>query len=149
MLSFLALLSHYSSPDLLAASYTYCLLSRSPTDIMIASAFPSMLLFLTSLVSAKTVSYDWDVTWVTAAPDGFARAVIGVNGKWPCPPINADVGDTVVVTLNNLLGNETTGLHFHGIRQLHTNDMDGNSGATQCPVPPGSSITYKFLVCPL
>jgi iron transport multicopper oxidase len=114
----------------------------------------SLLTFALSLAgyrsgirSAATVTYEWDVTWVNAAPDGFARPVIGINGQWPCPPIHANLGDTIIVKLNNRLGNETTGLHFHGLSQLNTEEMDGASGATQCPVPPGSSIIYKFLVC--
>ncbi len=106
------------------------------------------LLSLTSLVTAGTVSYNWDITWVNANPDGqFARPVIGIGGQWPCPKIEATVGDTVQVTINNKLGNETTGLHFHGINQIDTDAMDGPSGVTQCPVPPGSSMTYKFVVC--
>lgn len=114
---------------------------------MLATAsFSFLLLSVASLSVAKTVSYEWDVTWVRAAPDGFERPLIGINGQWPCPSINADVGDTVVIKLNNLLGNETTGLHFHGIDQIHNSEMDGPSGVTQCPVPPGSSITYNFLV---
>lgn len=67
---------------------------------------------------AATVTYNFDLTWVTANPDGqLARPVIGVNGRWPLPAINCAVGDTVVVNLNNKLGNETSGLHFHGLKQ--------------------------------
>jgi iron transport multicopper oxidase len=94
---------------------------------------------------AATVTYNWDVTWVTAAPDGFSRPVIGINGQWPNPPIKAAAGDTVVVNMKNSLGNETTGLHFHGMSQLNSNFMDGASMVNQCPVPPGSTITYTFI----
>ena len=106
----------------------------------------AQFLALASCAWAGVVTYDWDVTWVNAAPDGFARPVIGINGQWPCPKIEANVGDTIVVKVTNKFGNETTGLHFHGINQASTNEMDGPSGVTQCPVPPGSSITYSFLV---
>lgn len=99
-----------------------------------------------SLALAATVTYNWDITWVTAAPDGFSRPVIGINGRWPCPAIEATVGDTVVVQLTNQLGNETTGLHFHGITQFDSNIMDGVTAATQCPIPPGSTFTYTFEV---
>jgi len=100
----------------------------------------------TSLALAATVTYNWDITWVTAAPDGFSRQVIGINGQWPCPPIEATVGDTVVVNLTNQLGTESTGLHFHGLTQFGTNIMDGPTMVTQCPIPPGSTFTYKFQV---
>jgi iron transport multicopper oxidase len=73
---------------------------------------------LLAAAEAATVRFDWEVSWVTAAPDGFARPVIGVNGRWPCPAIEASVGDTIIVKLTNSLGNQTTGLHFHGINQV-------------------------------
>jgi len=95
---------------------------------------------------AATVTYNWDITYVTAAPDGFSRQVIGINNQWPCPPIEANIGDEVVVNVVNKLGDESTGLHFHGLSQKGTQFMDGPVGATQCPIPPGSSFTYKFTV---
>ncbi|KAK4122485.1 multicopper oxidase [Parathielavia appendiculata] len=111
---------------------------------------PSTLLFfflaLALVASPATVTYDWNVMWVWAAPDGFGRPVIGINGQWPCPPIEATVGDTVVINLLNLLGNQTTGLHFHGINQVQTADMDGPSGTTQCSVPPDMGLKYQFTV---
>ncbi|KAM7217794.1 putative iron transport multicopper oxidase FET3 [Rhypophila decipiens] len=109
------------------------------------SAASLAFLSLAALVKAGTVTYNWDITWVWAAPDGFGRPVIGVNGQWPCPKIEATVGDTVIVNLNNKLGNQTTGIHFHGINQISTSDMDGPSGVTQCPVPPGSSVKYQWV----
>ncbi|KAI1662767.1 putative ferroxidase [Daldinia decipiens] len=94
--------------------------------------------------SAKTVTYDWNVTWVFASPDGFGRPVIGINDAWPCPTIEANVGDFVSIDLNNKLGNETTGLHFHGINQISSNSMDGAVGTNQCPLPPDHSVRYRF-----
>ncbi|KAK0638799.1 Cupredoxin [Cercophora newfieldiana] len=114
---------------------------------MLSSNFQSLgLVALAGLTRAATVSYNFDITWVWAAPDGFGRPVVGVNNQWPCPTIEANVGDTLVVTLNNKLGNETTGIHWHGINQVSTEEMDGPSGVAQCPVAPGSSITYQFVV---
>lgn len=106
----------------------------------------ALLLALVSLCLGATVSYDWDITWVSASPDGYTRPVVGINNAWPCPTIKATVGDTVVVSITNQLGNETTGLHFHGISQKGSTDMDGPEGVTQCPVPPGSTFTYSFVV---
>ncbi|RYN46516.1 hypothetical protein AA0114_g8304 [Alternaria tenuissima] len=97
---------------------------------------------------AKTVSYDFDVGYVTAAPDGFERQVIGINGKWPIPTIECDEGDTVQVTVHNSLPDQTTALHFHGIWQKGTQVYDGPSGVTQCPIRPGGSFTYTFVANP-
>lgn len=99
-----------------------------------------------NLVLSKTVTYDWNITWVIASPDGFARPVIGINGEWPCPAVHVDLGDRLVVNVNNALGNESTSLHWHGIHQYGTASMDGASGASQCPIPPGSQLTYNFTV---
>lgn len=98
-------------------------------------------------VHAATVTYNFDVGWVTANPDGaFERPTMGINGQWPIPAITATVGDRVVVNVNNKLGNQTTSLHFHGLYQNGTANMDGPVGVTQCPIQPGSSLTYDFKV---
>ncbi|GAW17003.1 hypothetical protein ANO14919_064520 [Xylariales sp. No.14919] len=110
-----------------------------------ASLVPLFTLIHTSVVLAATVTYNWEVTWVWASPDGFGRPLIGINGSWPCPIIEASVGDTIVVNLLNKLGNETTGIHFHGINQVNSNAMDGSVGSSQCPLPPNYSITYSFM----
>ena len=102
---------------------------------------------LLSLVHAETRTYNFDVSWVTKNPDGLHdRPVIGINGQWPIPRLEATVGDRVVVNMNNQLGNESTSLHFHGLFMNGTNEMDGVVGVTQCGVPPGSSFTYNFTV---
>lgn len=81
------------------------------------------LLGLVSTSAAKVVNYDWTVGWVRAAPDGFSRPVIGINGKWPLPKLEADLGDTVIVKVTNNLGNETTGIHWHGQFQQGSANM--------------------------
>lgn len=91
------------------------------------------------VVTASTVTQNWDITWVkNAAPDGVPRPVIGINGQWPCPELSVNIGDTVQITVNNKLQNETTAIHFHGIFQTGSNQMDGPAMVTQCPVAPGS-----------
>ncbi|KAI1109010.1 Cupredoxin [Nemania sp. NC0429] len=109
-----------------------------------ATLLPLFTLIQAIAVSAATITVWWEVTWVWAAPDGVGRPVIGINNTWPCPMIQATVGDTVVVNLFNKLGNETTGIHFHGINQINSNYMDGSVGSSQCPLPPNYSITYSF-----
>jgi iron transport multicopper oxidase len=47
-----------------------------------------IVLLFSTLCTAKTVTYDFNVTWVTANPDGLMeRKVIGVNNQWPLPVI--------------------------------------------------------------
>ena len=100
-----------------------------------------------TLVKSATVTHDFNITWVTANPDGaMERPVIGINGQWPIPRLEIDIGDRLVINVNNQLGNQSTSLHFHGLFQNGTNQMDGPAGVTQCPIPPGSSFTYNFTV---
>ncbi|EPS32652.1 hypothetical protein PDE_07612 [Penicillium oxalicum 114-2] len=104
-------------------------------------------LFIVQYTQAKTVTYDFNVTWVNANPDGLhERQVVGINGQWPLPVIEVDKGDQLVVNMYNGLGTHSTSIHFHGMFQNSTNNMDGPSMVTQCPVVPGASITYNFTV---
>lgn len=99
------------------------------------------------VTTAATVTYDFNVGWVRANPDGaFERPTIGINGQWPIPRIEANVGDNVVVHVTNSLGNQTTSLHFHGLFMNGTTHMDGPVQVTQCAIPPGGSFTYNFTV---
>ncbi|KAF1914561.1 Cupredoxin [Ampelomyces quisqualis] len=102
---------------------------------------------LSSIAHCATVTYDFDIGWTYANPDGQqTRPVIGVNGQWPVPPIVATKGDRVVVNVKNSLGNESTSLHFHGLYQNGTTHMDGPVAVSQCGILPGSSFTYNFTV---
>lgn len=102
---------------------------------------------LLSVSHAATVKYDFTVGWVTANPDGaFDRPVIGINGQWPIPTIDANVGDNIVIDVHNNLGNQSTSLHFHGLFMNGTTHMDGPAQVSQCPILPGESMTYKFTV---
>lgn len=93
-----------------------------------------------------TREYWLELTDITVAPDGFSRYAQAMNGSIPGPILFADWGDTVVVHVSNALSTSSNGtsLHFHGIRQNFTNQNDGVVSITQCPTPPGSSITYTW-----
>ncbi|KAJ5369472.1 Multicopper oxidase type 2 [Penicillium cosmopolitanum] len=95
----------------------------------------------------KTVTLDFNATWVNANPDGLhERKVVGINGQWPLPVIEVDKGDRLIVNMFNGLGDKHTSIHWHGMFQNGTNNMDGPSMVTQCPIAPGSSMTYNFTV---
>lgn len=65
-----------------------------------------------------------------------------VNGQYPGPTIYANWGDTIEITVTNSLTTNGTGLHWHGMRQLNNNLMDGVPGLTECPIAPGQNKTY-------
>ncbi|KAI9483639.1 MAG: multicopper oxidase-domain-containing protein [Benjaminiella poitrasii] len=98
----------------------------------------------TGFAQAARVVYDLNITYATANPDNlFERRVVGVNGKWPPPTIEANINDTLVMNVYNDL-DTFTALHTHGMFQNNTGWMDGPVGVTQCPIPAGSKLTYEF-----
>lgn len=48
------------------------------------------------------------------------------------------------ITVHNELMDNGSSIHWHGMRQFHTNNQDGANGVTECPIPPGGSRTYTF-----
>lgn len=108
---------------------------------------PWLLLAFSYLVEAATVTYDFNITWVLANPDGaFVRPTIGINHQWPIPMIKVTKGDTVIINVENGLGNQTTTLHFHGLYMNGTTHMDGPYQVTQCGIAPGHKFKYNFTV---
>ncbi|PYH89332.1 multicopper oxidase [Aspergillus ellipticus CBS 707.79] len=104
-------------------------------------------LCLSAVVHAATVTLDWNITWVMANPDGLAnRPVIGINDEWPLPLLNFTKGDLVIAYVTNRLGNESTSMHWHGLYQNGTNEMDGPPGITQCGIAPNSTMIYNFTI---
>ncbi|KAK2053050.1 multicopper oxidase [Colletotrichum caudatum] len=93
-----------------------------------------------------TREYWLELTDVTVSPDGVSRTAMAVNGSIPGPTLFADWGDTVKVHVINSLTTSKNGtsIHFHGIRQNYTNQNDGVSSITQCPVAPGDTTTYTW-----
>lgn len=72
------------------------------------------------------------------------RGFLSINFQLPGPTINVCKGDIVVVDLTNEAEGAATAIHWHGIRQLKTQFMDGVPYVTQCPQPFGSKFRYAF-----
>jgi len=67
------------------------------------------------------------------------------NKEYPGPWIQACWGDTIEVTVTVEEGfYQGTAVHWHGIRQLRSLEMDGVPGVTQCPIAPQSTFVYNF-----
>jgi len=67
------------------------------------------------------------------------------NGTVPGPIIRVTEGDKVRIIVYNELPEPTT-LHSHGLDVPY--NMDGVSGMTQDPIPPGGTFTYEFVARP-
>ncbi|KAK7710263.1 hypothetical protein SLS64_005847 [Diaporthe eres] len=93
-----------------------------------------------------TREYWLELSDTTVSPDGVSRYAMAINGSIPGPTLYGDWGDYFKIHVMNSLTQSTNGtsIHFHGIRQNYTVQNDGVVSITQCPTPPGSSITYEW-----
>jgi hypothetical protein len=73
----------------------------------------------------------WEVSRITASPDGVSRSVLSINGHWPPRPVWVNRHDHVVLQVHNLLNDSTVTVHTHGIDQVGTTYWDGVDMATQ------------------
>lgn len=77
--------------------------------------------------------YNFDITNTTCNPDGHgSRTCLLINNQYPGPVVSGSWGDTVRITVTNHMQNNGTEIHWHGLRQLGTNPMDGTNGITSC-----------------
>lgn len=117
-----------------------------------------------TVTHAALIEHYWNISYAIANPNGLGeRRVIGVNGTWPAPPVIVTQNDTLRIHIINGLGEDSiyfdgndtlkalasgpaigTGLHTHGNFFNGTGYYDGAAGITQCPVPPGMSMTYEI-----
>ncbi|KAJ7893991.1 Cu-oxidase-domain-containing protein, partial [Mycena leptocephala] len=89
-----------------------------------------------------------DIVNGPVAPDGHTRIGVLANGTFPGPPIVATKGQTLVVTVNNKLTNDTmrrsTSIDFDGVFIDSDNIFNlGSPFVTTCPFGPGESYTYS------
>jgi iron transport multicopper oxidase len=90
------------------------------------------LCLVVSTAHAATKTFQWEMSYMTASPNGVVRSVIGVNGQFPPPTVNVDKGDQVVINVvNHLNDGEDITLHTHGLFQNGTNYYDGVPQVTQ------------------
>ncbi|XP_078169571.1 monocopper oxidase-like protein SKU5 [Carex rostrata] len=88
--------------------------------------------------------FDWDVSYLTAAPLGVKQQVIGISGSFPGPIVNVTTNWNVVINVRNHL-DEPLLVTWNGLQHRKNSWVDGVSG-TNCPIPPGWNWTYQFQV---
>lgn len=111
-----------------------------------AQGFTSLTDMYTSWPNTGVVrSYNLRIENTTCNPDGAgSRVCMLINGRTPGPTIVANWGDTIRVTVRNLLQANGTSIHWHGFRMLNKNIQDGTNGITECALAPGDIKTYEF-----
>nr|POE73099.1 multicopper oxidase abr1 [Quercus suber] len=81
-------------------------------------------------IAADVHTLDWNISWVTANPDGLAdRPTMAINGEWPLPLLNFTMGDRMIVNL------------YNGVR-VHTYPTDRSTMLTCC-----NSLVTRARVC--
>ncbi|KAG9123066.1 laccase, partial [Ceratobasidium sp. 392] len=95
---------------------------------MLSSALLACCIFSASSLAA-IVPYNFAIRNVNAAPDGFSRSVVSVNGLIPGTLITARKGDTLQINVTNQLTDasmrRSTTIHWHGLFQTATASEDG------------------------
>ncbi|XP_033637829.1 laccase-4-like [Asterias rubens] len=78
--------------------------------------------------------------------NGVSRPIAVVNRMFPGPSVQVCEKDTIEVKVINHLKSyaEGTTIHWHGPHQFETPYMDGTAMTSQCPIPMGTSFTYRF-----
>ncbi|KAG1738521.1 phenoloxidase [Suillus lakei] len=99
--------------------------------------------------SCAALNAEFVISNAVIAPDGFSKDAIVVNGQTPGPVLSAQKGERFQVTVTDMLVdesmNKSTSMHWHGINQYGTAEMDGASMVTQCPIASGDSFTQTDL----
>ncbi|KAF8713768.1 multicopper oxidase family, partial [Rhizoctonia solani] len=100
-------------------------------------------LVLSGLSFAANVPYNLRIRNVQAAPDGFQRSVVSVNGLIPGALITANKGDTLLINVTNEL-TDASMRRATTIFQAKTASEDGPAFVTQCPISQFSSYIYRI-----
>ncbi|KZP11724.1 multicopper oxidase [Athelia psychrophila] len=82
------------------------------------------------------------------APDGFTRSTVLAGGTFPGALITGNKGDNFQINVQDELTDDTmllsTTVHWHGMFQNGTNEMDGAAFVNQCPIAVNDSFLYNF-----
>ena len=101
------------------------------------------VILFNNFAEAKTVEYIFNVNYETVNYSGQEARGLAINNSIPGPTVKAKVGDTLKITVNNYLAEETS-IHWHGV--LLPNDQDGVPYINTPPIHPGKSFTYQYKV---
>jgi len=107
---------------------------------------PSLITSCTSAPSKEIASANqvFRASAFSGAPDGRTREIWGYNDQFPGPLVRATQGDMIRIKVENKLGTAPTTVHWHGMKQMGTWQMDGVANVSQKPFPSGTSFTYEF-----
>lgn len=126
------------------------LTSRTAGALLLSPALAGVLPLTRASAGAKAGNVTNKALRLSAIPGaayGVEREVWTYDGQVPGALIRATEGDTLRIAVKNNLPHPTT-IHWHGIHQIDTWQMDGVEGLTQPGIPTGDEFTYEFLARP-
>ncbi|ORX64106.1 Cupredoxin [Linderina pennispora] len=97
---------------------------------------------------AKQVVHDWDIAYLTTSRglDQAPKRGITVNGKFPLPVVEAEIGDLLILNVHNSLDPRQTGLPLdpppHGL-------VNGFNGNQTKPIRFEPGKTYRIRLVPM
>ena len=97
-----------------------------------------------TLATAAIIQQTWRVDYALVNVDGVNKSTPVVNGQVPGPTLTGCVGDHVRIRVINLMTDQSTTIHWHGVKQSGTPWADGVPGVTQCDIAPGHEFLYEF-----
>ncbi|EKM52895.1 uncharacterized protein PHACADRAFT_186926 [Phanerochaete carnosa HHB-10118-sp] len=109
--------SPYRSPDSSALSRRDTVMLPGPENFIVGGIHGE---------PPTTRYYDFVVTQLNGAPDGFERSMLVVNGMYPGPTIEANEHDQIIVKVTNLIAQSVT-FHWHGMTVYDGPDQLFNS----------------------
>lgn len=111
--------------------------------VVVLATIAITMVGMASTSFATVVKYNFDVDYKTVNYSGEKVQALAVDGGIPAPTIKATIGDTLQITFNNKMDEETS-IHWHGL--LVPNDQDGVPYLNTKPIPPKKSFTFEFKV---
>ncbi|KAI8090300.1 multicopper oxidase-domain-containing protein [Gilbertella persicaria] len=116
----------------------------------------SIILLLALLVqictahdSTRVRKFELTIKSALLNPDCSNQSYAGlvINDQYPGPALHLVKNDIVQIKIRNDVGNNvSSSVHFHGIRQINTNNADGVAAITQLAVAPGEEYVQTFQV---
>ena len=102
-------------------------------------------IFSSSLLFAQVREYHLNIAESTVNLTGKETKKITVNGQFPAPKLEFEEGDEAVIHVRNLLKNQDSSIHWHGL--LLPGLMDGVPGFNGFQgIQPNQDFVYRFKV---
>ena len=113
-----------------------------------------MLRLLSIVLILSTISYGTQAIrrrtytlTISYAPN--SSSIVLINNQFSGPLIQATVNDILVIHVRNKLPNdEKVTIHYHGMFQRKTPQMDGAAYITHMPIPTNQTFTHVFRAYP-